>query len=108
MGQKFINPIYEPEKLVVGGLYRVVHVHEDGVEYVFQKNNGAYGIDYFLVGDYFVPLNSKNKIWFSRKNAPGYTSLHIYKSKWIRSYLLDLGAFQVIQIVDGDEQETPP
>lgn len=102
MGQKFINPIYEPEKLVVGGLYRVVHVHENGFEYVFQNNTGVYAADYFMAGDYFVALN-KNKVWFSRKNAPGYITLHIRRSESVRSYLLDLGAFQVIQVEEGHE-----
>lgn len=111
MGKKFINPIHEPEKLVVGGLYRVSHVDEIGVQYLFKQEGSRMSVfDFFRVGDYFVVMKQNLcwlgvsrvpfDLWFCRANVPG----NIATTK--RS--LHLEDFLVIQVTDGDEEETPP
>ncbi len=111
MGQKFINPIHEPEKLVVGGLYRVSHVDEIVIQYRFKREGSRMSVfDFFEVGDYFVVLKQNLcwlevsqvpfDLWFCRANVSG----NIITSK----DSLDLEDFLVIQVVDGDEEETPP
>lgn len=54
MDQKFINPINEPEKLVVGGLYEVRFIdHTTKMVYAHQNSSGNYIHDLLRVGDLF-------------------------------------------------------
>jgi hypothetical protein len=116
VGQKFINPIHEPEKLVVAGLYKVSHVDGLGVDYLFKQESGGMSvIDFFGVGDYFVVMKPNpcwpNPCWLELSQFPfDLWCCRVNALVNITTSKLSLGLedFLVIQIVDGDEQETPP
>lgn len=106
MGQKVINPIYEPEKLVVGGLYEVRFIdHTTKVVYAHQNGSGNYFHDLLRVGDLFVVMEpwdkeratQQRKCWFSRVNAPGFITTST-------RYLVGARSFLVLQIVGDDEE----